>query len=166
LSAVALATSSANVPLQSGHSMTVPRAEDRIRPTLFAGSSYRQDRARPFVGKNAVHAKRIPSDMGRVIFTNLLLFCLPFAAWMVWLRLFGPKDDKPAYQSRAVWLVAAGLVLVLINFFVLGQLTGAAPDSVYVPPSVVDGKVVPGHFEPATPAPVPANPPAEPKPGQ
>lgn len=107
--------------------------------------------------------------MGRVIFTNLLLFCLPFAAWMVWLRLFGPKDDKPVDQSRVVWLVVAGLVLVLANFFLLGQLTGAAPDSTYVPPSVVDGKVVPGHFEPATPAPAhapAATPPAEPKPAQ
>jgi hypothetical protein len=87
--------------------------------------------------------------MGRIVAFNLVFFLLPFAGYMVWLvatkRTVSNAGDWPIRTIG--WLAAggAGLMVIALLFFV--QFNGAAPGSTYVPPQLIDGKLIPGHFE-------------------
>ena len=78
-----------------------------------------------------------------------LLFLLPFAVYGGWLavarrRARGHKSDPRWRDAPLVWLTAAGLGLVLAGFVVAAAFDGTARrDCPYVPPHIVDGRVVP-----------------------
>jgi hypothetical protein len=80
---------------------------------------------------------------------ELLLFLLPFALYAAYLRVsrrenFGLSRDHPWTM-----LFASGLLLVAASFLYLGLVEGAGQSGTYVPPHVENGRVVPGHVEPA-----------------
>jgi heme A synthase len=69
-------------------------------------------------------------------------------ALLYWLYLsIQEKRGQPVREVPISWLAAAGVVLVAIGLVVGWFADSEKPGGKYVPPSVVDGKVVPGHFE-------------------
>ncbi len=84
------------------------------------------------------------------ILLYVLFFTAPFAVYALWLFI----DRRIAKTPRAgaklawrdapwTWLTMAGLVLMIASLVVLGQSSGEQPGE-YVPPHVVDGKVIEG----------------------
>ncbi|MCK8787806.1 hypothetical protein M0638_25960 [Roseomonas sp. NAR14] len=101
---------------------------------------------------------------------NLLLFLLPFAAYALWRHL----NPRVGMSGVEVALAVLGIVLAVGGAAWFGLSRSMAPDTVYVPPHLQDGRVVPGHAVPvpdASPT-APADPatrvmtgPADPAPG-
>ncbi|HXJ02140.1 MAG TPA: DUF6111 family protein [Micropepsaceae bacterium] len=88
--------------------------------------------------------------MIRRIFFEMLLFLLPFALYGAYWRLSKREETAPAPRHPWTILFASGLVLVAASFLFWGITEGSGEQGKYVPPHVVDGRVVPGHVEPAT----------------
>jgi hypothetical protein len=82
---------------------------------------------------------------------EILLFLLPFALYGAYWRLSTREESTPAPRHPWTILFASGLVLVAASFLVWGITEGAGQQGRYVPPHVVDGRIVPGHFETDTP---------------
>ena len=87
--------------------------------------------------------------MIRPVFTELLLFLIPFVLYAIFLwatkaRVFDPQSWS---VGTIVWLCIAAFGLVIISFIMLAQFSGTPPGSVYVPAQVKDGQVVPGTAE-------------------
>ena len=80
---------------------------------------------------------------------ELLLFLLPFALYAAYLRVSKGEEVGPARSHPWTMLFISGLVLVAASFLILGLVEGAGQRGTYVPPHVEDGRVVPGHVEPA-----------------
>ena len=106
--------------------------------------------------------------MVRILITYILPLVLPsvmYFAWASWVRRkiaaqhaqAQAEDDTitaeeiAAYDIKTPWfrLILAGIVLMGVGL-VLTVLLSAPnpPDSVYQPPRVENGKVIPGHFAP------------------
>lgn len=82
----------------------------------------------------------------------LLAPTLVFLAW-VWLRARYVErhgGEAPGIEKGTwFWLAASGMFLMLLTMGITALLEpGGTPDQVYQPPTVVDGKVVPGQFRP------------------
>ena len=84
---------------------------------------------------------------------RLLLLLLPFLLFFLWLRYIKGKKQAdgtldPRTERNLTVISVVGLVA-----FVAGMITliltsdETTRDKVYVPPTTVDGEVVPGHFE-------------------
>jgi len=85
--------------------------------------------------------------MTRVIFTEGLMFLAPFAAFALLLLLQRRRVLDMEHWSRAtVWLLMAGLVLVLASFFYKG-LFAERPENGFEPVHMEDGRLVPGRFK-------------------
>lgn len=86
--------------------------------------------------------------MIRIVIENLLLFLAPTLLYFgyIWLTRdgaasqMGVMDDAPF-----VWLAAAGAALMLITLVLFENTKGGDPDQGYAPPTVKDGKLIPGH---------------------
>jgi hypothetical protein len=80
---------------------------------------------------------------------ELLLFLLPFALYAAYLRV--SRGENLEFSRKHPWpmLFASGLVLVVASFLYLGFVEDAGQRGTYVPPHVENGRVVPGHVEPA-----------------
>jgi hypothetical protein len=76
----------------------------------------------------------------------LVLPTLIYFGWVLYMRSRGAIETP---EMPWAWLAVAGGLLLGVTFLALALFGGAAPADVYVPPAIVDGKVVPGHFEPA-----------------
>jgi Family of unknown function (DUF6111) len=89
----------------------------------------------------------------RVVLTVLLPLLLPTLLYVLWLATARPASlAGPAPRPLPwPWLLAAGLGLVAVLFYLAGTRLGGAPDAVYVPPKYTDGEIVPGHLVPAEP---------------
>ncbi len=92
--------------------------------------------------------------MIRVLGEIVLPLLLPFAGYAVWLYFARRKaaliasGTLPGWQNAPwTWLTVAGILLAAASVFALSLFGGARPGSHYVPPSYVDGEVVPGHSE-------------------
>ncbi|HEY9538707.1 MAG TPA: hypothetical protein VIS03_14040 [Kiloniellaceae bacterium] len=88
--------------------------------------------------------------MLRVLLTVLLPLAAPFLVYFAWLWLIRrqPAGGPPAIDWRAApwpWLLGAGLVCALAGFLYIYLTTGHPAGTRLVPPSVVDGVVVPSH---------------------
>lgn len=83
--------------------------------------------------------------MIRTLALRALLFALPFALYGIYVLYLQRRGTT---VSRHPWtpLVIAGLALVAISFVVVGLTEGQRTTGYYVPPNVVNGKVVPGHI--------------------
>ncbi len=91
--------------------------------------------------------------MRRMLLQYLLPLAMPFVVYGVWMtyaryraRLAGTAEQGWR-DAPVTWLLIAGLVLVVAGFMALAFLGGAPIESVYVPPHMVDGEIVPGRFE-------------------
>lgn len=86
--------------------------------------------------------------MIRLIIENLLLFLAPtliYLAW-VWLTRDTGKDGSELWaEAPFVWLAAAGAALVVVTIIAFSTTGGNRPDHGYEPPTMKDGKLVPGH---------------------
>ena len=79
-----------------------------------------------------------------------LFFAAPFALYALWLFIERRIAKSPRTGAQLTWrdapwtwLTIAGLVLMIASLAVLGQSSGEPPGE-YVPPRVVDGKVIEG----------------------
>jgi hypothetical protein len=84
--------------------------------------------------------------MIRPIFTELVLFLAPFAAYAIFLWL--TRRNVLANASWSVSTVASlaivALLLMIASFVLLAQFSGAPPGSTYVPAQIEGGRLVPG----------------------
>lgn len=87
--------------------------------------------------------------MARLIAINAVFFLLPFAGYAAWLfATRGTLVGTVNWPTRAiVWLAGAGAALMVAVLVLFTSFTGAPLGSRYVPATIVDGKLVPGHFE-------------------
>jgi hypothetical protein len=87
--------------------------------------------------------------MTRQILERLLLFALPFVAYYGYLLLLRLQPNVNA-PRRHPWmiLVIIGLSLFAASFLIWGLTEGEPTTGQYVPPHVVNGKIVPGYVEP------------------
>jgi len=77
-------------------------------------------------------------------FLPLALPTLGYLAWTWYARRRGKGGDKPLADGPWVWLVLAGVGLMLAGLVFLALTSGADPDRGYQPPVYKGGKVVPG----------------------
>lgn len=95
--------------------------------------------------------------MTRILLQIALPFALPFIAYAMWLAVERRRAEKlgrgevPGWsEAPIVWLGAAGLLLAAIATAGLLLLPGGDKASgIYVPPHLENGRIVPGHLEPA-----------------
>ena len=84
--------------------------------------------------------------MIRQVFTEIALFVMPFALYVVFLWAIKADilhpDSWPA--SRIATLTVIALASMVIAFFYFAEYTGAPPGSTYIPAHMEDGKFVPG----------------------
>jgi hypothetical protein len=82
----------------------------------------------------------------RTLFTEGLLFAIPFALYAVflWATKAGVMDPDSWPVSRLMTLAIVALALVIGSFVYFANFTGAPPGSTYVPAHVENGKFVPG----------------------
>lgn len=87
--------------------------------------------------------------MFRVVLQALVPFLAPFIVFFVW-RLLVTRER--AFLERTPWyaLTLAGVALAAASVASLAFVTGSSPDTVYVPPHMENGQVVPGTFEPVS----------------
>lgn len=87
--------------------------------------------------------------MIRVALTILLPLLLPLALYTGW-RLFMGRVALSQSVTAWLWLAIAGLVLASVTLIALNVNFGGGHGGVYVAPHLgADGRVVPGHIEPA-----------------
>ncbi len=93
--------------------------------------------------------------MVRILLTYVLPLVAPALVFVLWtwaratyIRSHG--GQPPAIEDGPwFWLTLAGGLLLLATLAGTALLTeGGKPGDKYVPPRVIDGKVVPGHHEP------------------
>jgi hypothetical protein len=97
--------------------------------------------------------------MLRVFFTIVLPLILPTAVYLLWIWLGhwlpsgspdGAQLDEMQWAALPwVWLAAAGAVLLALMLFVVTVHFGTAEPGAYVPPRWENGRIVPGHIDPA-----------------
>jgi hypothetical protein len=82
----------------------------------------------------------------RPVFTEFALFLTPFVAYalFLWATRSGVLDEKAWSRPRLFWLVTVALVLVIANFVILAEFTGAPPRSTYIPAHMENGRLVLG----------------------
>jgi hypothetical protein len=94
--------------------------------------------------------------MLRVFFTIVVPLLLPTALYLVWLRV--ARGSLQGLQQGGtlrsavlpwVWLAAAGVLLLALVLFVVTVHYGTSQPGTYVPPRWENGRIVPGHIEPA-----------------
>lgn len=93
--------------------------------------------------------------MIRIVIENLFFFFLPtivYVAWIAFKRHEWPGLVSVLRDAPLVRLFILGAMLMVATLAVFSTRTTNSPDTVYVPPSSVGGKIAPGR--PAAP-PVP-----------
>jgi hypothetical protein len=90
--------------------------------------------------------------MLRFVAFDAIFFLIPFAAYALWLVVTRRALPNAAdWEVRTIgYLALAGAVLVLGVLIAFVHFDAEPPGGVYVPAQLENGKIVPGHFEPAT----------------
>jgi len=83
----------------------------------------------------------------REIVLRILLFAIPFALYAIYLYLRHWRVSATVPETPWLWLIVSGLLLVIASFVYVGLTEGETTQGVYVPPNVVNGKIVPGHVD-------------------
>ena len=87
--------------------------------------------------------------MARVILFELVLFLLPFVVFAAWAFVKRGQESTPLFDDAPTfWLIAIGLVGVIIGFLGFSSLERSGTDVVYEPARVEDGRIVPGRAVP------------------
>ncbi len=90
--------------------------------------------------------------MPREILTLVVPLLLPTVIYLIWLRATGWSETAGAlawHQLPWVWLALSGVALTAIVLVVITVGFGTTLPGVYVPPRIENGRIVPGHVEPA-----------------
>ena len=94
--------------------------------------------------------------MGRILLQYLLPIVLPTVVYFAWLTAERRRAERaeagkaPHWRDAPwLWLVGSGVALALVIAFASAFFGGADTAGRYVPPRVEDGRIVPGHVEPA-----------------
>jgi hypothetical protein len=82
------------------------------------------------------------------VFFDVLLFLLPFALYLAYLRLREQDEEASSKQHPWTSLFISGLVLVAASFVFWGLFENANQRGVYIPPHLEDGRLVPGRVVP------------------
>jgi hypothetical protein len=85
--------------------------------------------------------------MTRALIMRALLFLVPFAIYGAYLVLQRYRPGAVVRPTPWTWLFVSGLGLVAASFVIWGFQLPDTAKMVYVPAHVVNGQVVPGHFE-------------------
>lgn len=86
--------------------------------------------------------------MIRIVAENLLLFFTPTLLYLGYMWL--TRDPAAAgtgllEEAPLAWLGAAGTAIVFATILMFGTTSGGSPDQGYEPPTMKDGKLIPGH---------------------
>ena len=88
----------------------------------------------------------------RKFLTIVLPLLLPFLLYWFYLMLARRKASAagapaPAGWQEApwVWIASAGVALLIVSLVVFGLTSGVDPGTQLVPPTWVDGEIVPSH---------------------
>ena len=88
----------------------------------------------------------------RKFLTNVLPLVLPFLLYGIYLTLARRKasaagaPESPGWQEAPwVWIASAGMALLIVSLIVFGLTSGVDPGTNLVPPTWVDGEIVPSH---------------------
>jgi hypothetical protein len=98
--------------------------------------------------------------MIRIVIENIFLFMLPTILYLAWVAFTENEwAGLPTVVREAplVRLFVAGAALMLGTLVTFSSRSHNSPQDVYVPPSVEDGRIAPGHTLPP-PQPEPARP--------
>jgi uncharacterized protein DUF6111 len=90
--------------------------------------------------------------MLREIATLVVPLLLPTVLYLLWLRAMRWSEAGGASSWSGmpwVWLAASGVALAALVLFVVTVHFGTSAPGTYVPPHVEDGRIVPGHIDPA-----------------
>jgi hypothetical protein len=84
--------------------------------------------------------------MIRPVFTEVLIFLIPFVVYALFLLATRSGLLRPGSWPLHVLarLVLGALVLVIASFVLLAHFSGAPPNSIYIPAHIENGKFVPG----------------------
>ncbi|MGY3586518.1 ethanolamine transporter EutH [Bradyrhizobium sp. USDA 4341] len=84
--------------------------------------------------------------MIRTVLTEVGIFLIPFAVYAIFLIATRSGVTVPTSWplDMIAKLTLAALVLVIVSFVLLAELTGAPPNSTYVPAHIENGRLVPG----------------------
>ncbi|MEA1942161.1 MAG: DUF6111 family protein [Pseudomonadota bacterium] len=88
--------------------------------------------------------------MIRITLIQIASFLLPFLLFFIWR--WQTRSEVKLTATPALKLALAGAVFAIVMMIVLVMIDaagGGREGDRYVPPRVVDGEVVPGHFVPA-----------------
>ena len=87
--------------------------------------------------------------MLRVFLTVIVPLLLPTIGWLLWSTAARRAAQRGAVWQEAPWpwLAAGGVVLAAAALYLVNIHFGDGAEGEYVPPTFVDGKLVPGHFE-------------------
>jgi hypothetical protein len=92
--------------------------------------------------------------MLREILTLVVPLVLPTVLYLLWLRAVHWSEEGGAAtwpKLPWVWLIVTGVALTALVLFIVTVGFGTAMPGIYVPPRVENGRIVPGHIEPAKP---------------
>ena len=94
--------------------------------------------------------------MGRILLFYVLPILLPTLAYLAWLAVERRRVAQADGTGKRPWLDLSWLSLMLLGIVLAGVAgivirltTVSGTQGVYVPPRLIDGRIVPGHFEPA-----------------
>ncbi|PAY07605.1 hypothetical protein CK489_17885 [Bradyrhizobium sp. UFLA03-84] len=84
--------------------------------------------------------------MIRTVLTEIGIFLIPFAVYAIFLITTRSGVTLPASWplDMIMKLTLAALVMVIVSFVLLAELTGAPPNSTYVPAHIENGRLVRG----------------------
>ncbi|TDQ84013.1 hypothetical protein A8950_0559 [Dongia mobilis] len=82
----------------------------------------------------------------RAFLTIFIPLLLPSAIYWLYLNI-RQRQGLPFREVPWTWLGGAGIFLAMAALIVTWYADAEPTSGRYVPPQVIDGKVVPGHFE-------------------
>ena len=98
--------------------------------------------------------------MGRILLQYVLPIVLPSVVYFAWLiyenrRIAQGGEGKTRRWEEGpwAWLVGGGVVLAVLGAIGVAAFSGRGKEGTYVPPRLEDGRIIPGHLEPARPKP-------------
>lgn len=88
--------------------------------------------------------------MIRITILEIASFFLPFLIFFIWRWQSNTETPIKATHNLQLAAAGAGLALIVLTALVmLESREGRHETELYVPPALVDGQVVPGHYVPA-----------------
>ncbi len=86
----------------------------------------------------------------------LVFLILPFVVFLGYVNFaasYRERYGRGFYATHWYWVALIGVLGFLASYVALWAWRDHVSSGTYIPPHVENGKIVPGRFEPATPAP-------------